>query len=82
MEARFASFDLLVIGTDTNEVVLPMHLSGRSIVFASFDGEELGQLGSTSWLQKHAKELQQRAVAYINLDYRGTHPVTASPIFE
>ena len=42
---------------------------GRSIMFASWDGEELGGLGSTSWLYRHSKELASRAVAYINLDY-------------
>ena len=44
-------------------------LPGRSLLFASWDGEELGGLGSTSWLYRHSKELASRAVAYINLDY-------------
>ena len=44
-------------------------LPGRSLLFASWDGEELGGLGSTSWLYRHSKELNSRAVAYINLDY-------------
>ena len=42
---------------------------GRSLMFVSWDGEELGGLGSTSWLYRHSKELASRAVAYINLDY-------------
>ena len=46
-----------------------MRMPGRSILFASWDGEELGGLGSTSWLYRHSKELSSRAVAYINLDY-------------
>ena len=46
-----------------------MWMPGRSILFASWDGEELGGLGSTSWLYRHSKELASRAVAYINLDY-------------
>ncbi len=56
---------------------------GRSLVFASWDGEELGSLGSTAWMNHHAKELQSRAVAYINLDHRGdsTEPVEGSPLF-
>jgi N-acetylated-alpha-linked acidic dipeptidase len=41
---------------------------GRSILFASWDGEELGQLGSTAWLFRHSKELASRGLAYINLD--------------
>jgi len=42
---------------------------GRTVIFASWDGEEAGQLGSTSWMNQHAKELESRAVAYLNLDY-------------
>ena len=41
---------------------------GRSIIFASWDGEEFGQLGSTAWLYSHAKELRSRAIVYIDLD--------------
>ena len=44
-------------------------LPGRSIMFVSWDGEELGGLGSTSWLYRHSKELASRGLAYINLDY-------------
>jgi len=40
----------------------------RSIVLASWDGEEWGLLGSTEWAEKHAVELKQKAVAYINTD--------------
>ena len=43
--------------------------SGRSIVFASWDGEEYGGLGSTSWLYRHSKELGSRGVTYINMDH-------------
>jgi Zn-dependent M28 family amino/carboxypeptidase len=42
--------------------------TGRSILFASWDGEELGHLGSTAWLYRHSKELASRAMVYINLD--------------
>ena len=42
---------------------------GRSILFASWDGEEYGELGSTSWLYRHSKEIGSRGVAYINMDY-------------
>jgi N-acetylated-alpha-linked acidic dipeptidase len=40
----------------------------RTIVLASWDGEEWGLLGSTEWAEKHADELASRAVAYINSD--------------
>jgi N-acetylated-alpha-linked acidic dipeptidase len=40
----------------------------RTIIYASWDGEEPGLLGSTEWAETHAKDLQSRAVAYINTD--------------
>lgn len=43
----------------------------RSIVFCSWDGEEPGLLGSTEYVEDHAKELQQKAVIYINTDDTG-----------
>ncbi|XP_063062038.1 putative N-acetylated-alpha-linked acidic dipeptidase [Engraulis encrasicolus] len=38
------------------------------MVFASWDAEEFGMLGSTEWAEENAKVLQERAVAYINAD--------------
>ncbi|XP_062983244.1 N-acetylated-alpha-linked acidic dipeptidase 2 isoform X2 [Elgaria multicarinata webbii] len=40
----------------------------RTIIFASWDAEEFGLLGSTEWAEENAKTLQARAVAYINTD--------------
>ena len=40
----------------------------RTIVLASWDGEEYGLLGSTEWAEENAAELQQKAVAYLNMD--------------
>ncbi len=40
----------------------------RTIIYASWDGEEPMLLGSTEWAEEHDKELQQHAVAYINSD--------------
>src|SRR5699024_10988744 len=40
----------------------------RTIVYASWDGEEPGLLGSTEWAEKHADELQQTAAIYLNSD--------------
>lgn len=40
----------------------------RTLVYCSWDGEEPGLLGSTEWLETHQKELQQKAVVYINSD--------------
>jgi len=43
----------------------------RTIVYASWDGEEPGLLGSTEWVETHEADLQQHAVAYINSDGNG-----------
>ncbi|NWX88303.1 NALD2 dipeptidase, partial [Nothoprocta ornata] len=40
----------------------------RTIIFASWDAEEFGLLGSTEWAEENARILQERAVAYINTD--------------
>ncbi|HLH77907.1 MAG TPA: M28 family peptidase, partial [Candidatus Binataceae bacterium] len=40
----------------------------RTIVYASWDGEEPMLLGSTEWGETHAAELRQKAVLYINSD--------------
>ncbi len=43
----------------------------RTIVYAAWDGEEPGLLGSTEWVETHGDELAQHAVAYINSDTNG-----------
>jgi N-acetylated-alpha-linked acidic dipeptidase len=40
----------------------------RTIIYASWDGEEPGLLGSTEWAETHAADLKQKAVLYINSD--------------
>ena len=50
----------------------------RTIVLASWDGEEWGLLGSTEWAEKHAAELTKNAVAYINSDSSGPGWLSAS----
>uniref|UniRef100_A0A8C8BNT9 glutamate carboxypeptidase II n=1 Tax=Otus sunia TaxID=257818 RepID=A0A8C8BNT9_9STRI len=40
----------------------------RTVIFASWDAEEFGLLGSTEWAEENAKVLQARGVAYINAD--------------
>ncbi|HEX7761234.1 MAG TPA: transferrin receptor-like dimerization domain-containing protein [Caulobacteraceae bacterium] len=43
----------------------------RTIVYASWDGEEPGLLGSTEWAEAHAAELKAKAIVYINSDGNG-----------
>jgi len=40
----------------------------RTIILASWSGEELGLIGSTAWGEKHARELDAKAVLYVNVD--------------
>jgi len=56
----------------------------RSIVFALWDGEEYGLVGSTEWVEKHREELLKNAVAYFNSDttLRGPMSIQASPSLE
>jgi len=43
----------------------------RTIIYAFWDGEEPGLLGSTEWVETHAEELQRHAAVYINTDANG-----------
>ena len=43
----------------------------RTIVYASWDAEEPGLMGSTEWAEEHADELQRKAVVYVNSDTNG-----------
>jgi N-acetylated-alpha-linked acidic dipeptidase len=43
----------------------------RSIVYAAWDAEEPGLLGSTEWVEAHAAELRDKAAVYINTDSNG-----------
>jgi len=40
----------------------------RTIIYCAWDAEEPGLIGSTEWAETHGRELQQKAVAYINSD--------------
>jgi len=40
----------------------------RTLVYASWDGEEPGLLGSTEWAETHADELRHKVVLYVNSD--------------
>lgn len=40
----------------------------RTLVFATWDAEEWGVVGSTEWTEQHRDELRERVVAYINQD--------------
>jgi N-acetylated-alpha-linked acidic dipeptidase len=52
----------------------------RTLVYASWDGEEPGLLGSTEWVETHADELRAKALLYVNSDMnsRGSLDVEGS----
>ena len=56
----------------------------RTIIFASWDAEEWGLIGSTEWAEKHADELREKAVVYFNTDSnrRGTLSLQGSHTLE
>jgi N-acetylated-alpha-linked acidic dipeptidase len=43
----------------------------RTLVFAAWDAEEPGLLGSTEWVETHLADLREHAVVYINSDSNG-----------
>lgn len=40
----------------------------RTIILCSWDAEEYGLIGSTEWAEEHDAELQEKAIAYLNVD--------------
>lgn len=55
----------------------------RTIVFASWDGEEYGLIGSTEWVEEYLPWLSEATVAYLNVDVaaRGkTFSIAAAPV--
>ena len=54
----------------------------RTIVYAAWDGEEPGLLGSTEWVEAHGDELARKAVVYLNSDSNGRGFLDARPLDE
>ncbi|EGX91338.1 glutamate carboxypeptidase, putative [Cordyceps militaris CM01] len=55
----------------------------RTIVFASWDGEEYGLIGSTEWVEEYLPWIDDANVAYINVDVGASGPVfqaSAAPL--
>ena len=46
----------------------------RTLVFCSWDGEEVGLTGSTEWGEQFADDLKAKAVAYLNVDSSASGP--------
>ncbi|KAL8618688.1 hypothetical protein ACOMHN_048864 [Nucella lapillus] len=62
------------------------HRPRRTVVFCAWDAEEYGLLGSMEWVEDHTKVLQQRGVAYLNMDSAAvanfTMAVGTSPLLQ
>jgi len=46
----------------------------RTLVFCSWDGEEIGLTGSTEWGEQFADDLRKKLVSYINVDSSASGP--------
>jgi N-acetylated-alpha-linked acidic dipeptidase len=43
----------------------------RTLIYAAWDAEEPGLIGSTEWVEDHREELKEKLVTYINTDGNG-----------
>lgn len=60
------------------------HAPLRTVIYAAWDAEEPGLIGSTEWAEHHADALRRHAVAYLNTDStsRGFISVGGSHVLE
>ena len=60
------------------------HRPLRTVIYAAWDAEEPGLIGSTEWAEHHADDLREHAVAYLNTDgsSRGFMNIGGSHVLE
>ena len=46
----------------------------RTLIFCSWDGEEIGLTGSTEWGEQFADDLRKKLIAYLNVDSSASGP--------
>ncbi len=63
---------LLEVARCLGQLAKEGHHPKRTIVFASWDAEEFGILGSAEWAEDLKAELKQKAIAYLNVDIATT----------
>ena len=63
---------LLEVARCLGQLAKEGHQPKRTIVFANWDAEEFGIIGSTEWVEDPKSELQQKAIAYLNVDIATT----------
>ena len=59
---------MLEVGRGFGELLKKGWRPKRTIILCSWDAEEYGLIGSTEWAEENAAELQEKAVAYLNVD--------------
>jgi N-acetylated-alpha-linked acidic dipeptidase len=59
---------MLELGRGFGELLKQGWKPRRTIILCSWDAEEYGLIGSTEWAEEFAKDLKDKAVAYLNLD--------------
>jgi N-acetylated-alpha-linked acidic dipeptidase len=62
---------VMEVGRALGELVKQGWKPKRTLILCAWDGEEPGLLGSTEWVETHAKELTQKCVLYLNSDSTG-----------
>lgn len=68
VDPNSGSATMLEVGKGLGEMLKRGWRPDRTIILGSWDAEEFGLIGSTEWVEEHANELSQNAVAYINVD--------------
>ena len=63
---------LLEVARCLGQLAKEGHRPKRTIVFASWDAEEFGIVGSTEWAEDLKAELQEKTIAYLNVDMATT----------
>ncbi|HZI93708.1 MAG TPA: M28 family peptidase, partial [Patescibacteria group bacterium] len=66
------SATLLEVARRFGELARAGSRPSRSLMFAFWDAEEFGIIGSTEWAEDHAQWLSLSAVAYLNVDVAAT----------
>jgi N-acetylated-alpha-linked acidic dipeptidase len=59
---------MLEVGHGLGQLLKQGWTPRRTIILCSWDAEEYGLVGSTEWAEEMARELKDKAVAYLNLD--------------
>ena len=62
---------VLEAGRALGELVKQGWRPKRTIIFCAWDAEEPALIGSTEWVETHARELREKAVLYLNSDSTG-----------